>query len=143
MLTLHRHQEWLRFLKTIDRHTPKTKQLHLIVDNYATPKHPEVIAGLVKHPRFHMHFTPTSSSWLNMVERFLRDITDKRIRRGVFTSVAEFEAATFVLSGPGDHRQASSRGGSPRHGRRLKAGHNPVHVREAFILGSAFRLALA
>jgi transposase len=90
---LHRHQEWLKFLKTIDRKTPKTKQLHLIVDNYATHKHPEVIAWLDKHPRFHMHFTPTSSSWLNMVERFFRDITDKRIRRGVFTSVPDLEAA--------------------------------------------------
>jgi len=90
---LHRHQEWLRFLKTIERNTPKTKQLHLIVDNYATHKHPEVIAWLDKHPRFHMHFTPTSSSWLNMVERFFRDITDKRIRRGVFTSVPDLEAA--------------------------------------------------
>jgi transposase len=90
---LHRHQEWLRFLKTIDRNTPKNKQLHLIVDNYATHKHPEVQAWLAKHPRFNMHFTPTSSSWLNMVERFFRDITDKRIRRGVFTSVPELEAA--------------------------------------------------
>ena len=90
---LHRHQEWLRFLKIIDRQTPKDKQLHLIVDNYATHKHPEVKAWLAKHPRFHMHFTPTSSSWLNMVERFFRDITDKRIRRGVFTSVSELEAA--------------------------------------------------
>jgi len=90
---LHRHQEWLQFLKTIDRKTPKKKELHLIVDNYATHKHPEVLAWLAKHPRFHMHFTPTSSSWLNMVERFFRDITDKRIRRGVFTSVPELEAA--------------------------------------------------
>ena len=90
---LHRHQEWLRFLKIIDRQTPKDKQLHLIVDNYATHKHPEVKAWLAKHPRFQMHFTPTSSSWLNMVERFFRDITDKRIRRGVFTSVSELEAA--------------------------------------------------
>ena len=90
---LHRHQEWLRFLKKIDRQTPKTKELHLIVDNYATHKHPEVLAWLAKHPRFHMHFTPTSSSWLNMVERFFRDITDKRIRRGVFTSVPVLEAA--------------------------------------------------
>jgi transposase len=90
---LHRHQEWLRFLKTIDRKTPKTKELHLIVDNYATHKHPEVVAWLDKHPRFHLHFTPTSSSWLNMVERFFRDITDKRIRRGVFASVPELEAA--------------------------------------------------
>jgi transposase len=90
---LHRHQEWLRFLKLIDRQTPKGKQLHLIVDNYATHKHPEVKTWLEKHPRFHLHFTPTSSSWLNMVERFFRDITDKRIRRGVFTSVPELEAA--------------------------------------------------
>jgi transposase len=90
---LHRHQEWLRFLKMIDRQTPKNKELHLIVDNYATHKHPEVRTWLAKHPRFHMHFTPTSSSWLNMVERFFRDITDKRIRRGAFTSVAELEGA--------------------------------------------------
>jgi transposase len=90
---LHRHQEWLRFLKTIHRKTPKHKQLHLIVDNYATHKHPEVQAWLAKHPRFHMHFTPTSSSWLNMVERFFRDITEQRIRRGVFTSVPDLEAA--------------------------------------------------
>jgi len=90
---LHRHQEWLRFLKTIDRRTPKKKELHLIVDNYATHKHPEVLAWLAKHPRFHMHFTPTSSSWLNMVERFFRDITDKRIRRGVFKSVPDLKEA--------------------------------------------------
>ena len=90
---LHRHQEWLRFLKMIDSNTPKKKELHLIVDNYATHKHPEVKAWLAKHKRFHMHFTPTSSSWLNMVERFFRDITDKRIRRGIFTSVPELEAA--------------------------------------------------
>ena len=92
---LHRHQEWVRFLKTIDRNTPKTKQLHLIVDNYATHKHPQVLAWLDRHPRFHIHFTPTSSSWLNMVERFFRDITDKRIRRGVFTSVPDLEAAIY------------------------------------------------
>lgn len=90
---LHRHQEWLRFLKTIDRKTQKNKELHLIVDNYATHKHPDVLTWLTKHPRFHIHFTPTSSSWLNMVERFFRDITDKRIRRGVFTSVPDLEAA--------------------------------------------------
>jgi transposase len=90
---LHRHQEWLRFLKLIDRQTPKKKELHLVVDNYATHKHPEVQAWLAKHPRFHMHFTPTSSSWLNMVERFFRDITDKQIRRGVFKSVPDLEVA--------------------------------------------------
>src|SRR3546814_16260802 len=69
------------------------KNLHLIVDNYATHKHPKVRAWLDKHPRFHMHFTPTSTSWLNMVERFFRDITDKGIRRGAVASVAEREAA--------------------------------------------------
>jgi transposase len=90
---LHRHQEWLTFLKLIDRQTPKNMQLHLVVDNYATHKSPDVHAWLAKHQRFHMHFTPTSSSWLNMVERFFRDITDKQIRRGVFRSVPELEVA--------------------------------------------------
>ena len=89
----HRHQEWLRFLRTIDRSTPKALDLHLIADNYATHKHPKVKAWLAKHPRFHMHFTPTSASWLNQVERFFGLITGDRIRRGVFTSVDELEAA--------------------------------------------------
>lgn len=89
----HTHVQWLKFLRQIDRETPKDKTLHLIVDNYATHKHPNVRAWLDKHPRFHMHFTPTSASWLNMVERFFRDITTARLRRGVFTSVAELEAA--------------------------------------------------
>ncbi|MGH8712125.1 MAG: IS630 family transposase [Burkholderiales bacterium] len=88
-LPRHRHQEWLCFLRQIDRETPPGLDLHLIADNYATHKHPRVQAWLAKHPRFHMHFTPTSASWLNMVERFFRDLTDKRIRRGVFHSVAE------------------------------------------------------
>lgn len=89
----HTHVEWLKFLKQIERETPKDKTLHLIADNYATHKHPTVQAWLAKHPRFHMHFTPTSASWLNMVERFFRDITTQRLRRGVFTSVPELEAA--------------------------------------------------
>jgi transposase len=89
----HRHQEWLQFLRTIDRATPKALDLHLIADNYATHKHPKVKAWLVKRPRFHMHFTPTSASWLNQVERFFGLITQRRIRRGVFHSVAELEAA--------------------------------------------------
>ena len=89
----HRHQEWLKFLRTIDRATPKGLDLHLIADNYATHKHPKVKAWLAKHPRFHMHFTPTSASWLNQVERFFGLITDKQIRRGVFRSVAELETA--------------------------------------------------
>jgi transposase len=89
----HTHVQWLKFLRQIDRETPKDKTLHLIVDNYATHKHPNVQAWLGKHPRFHVHFTPTSASWLNMVERFFRDITTQRLRRGVFTSVAELEVA--------------------------------------------------
>ena len=89
----HTHVEWLKFLRQIDRQTPKGKTLHLIADNYATHKHPKVRAWLDKHPRFHMHFTPTSASWLNMVERFFRDITVERLRRGVFTSVQELVQA--------------------------------------------------
>lgn len=89
----HRHIEWLKFLKKIDRETPKDKTLHLIADNYATHKHPNVQEWLEKHPRFNMHFTPTSASWLNMVERFFRDISENRLRRGVFTSVPELVAA--------------------------------------------------
>lgn len=85
----HRHQEWLRFLRIIDKLTPKDKQVHLIVDNYATHKHPAVKHWIQRRGRFHVHFTPTSCSWLNMVERFFRDLTDKRIRRGVFRNVEE------------------------------------------------------
>jgi transposase len=84
----HRHQEWLAFLKKINKETPKHLQLHLIVDNYATHKHAKVKAWLAKHPRFHEHFTPTSSSWMNMVERFFRDIT-VFLRDGSFCSVRE------------------------------------------------------
>jgi transposase len=79
----HRHQEWIKFLTRIDRETPADLALHLIADNYATHKHAKVQAWLTRHPRFHMHFIPTSSSWLNIIERFFRDLTDKRIRRGV------------------------------------------------------------
>src|SRR5271154_2761074 len=89
----HRHQEWLKFLRAIDQATPKGLDLHLIADNYATHKPPAVKAWLAKHPRFHMHFTPTSASWLNLVERFFGLITEKRIRRGVFKSVSELETA--------------------------------------------------
>ena len=89
----HRHQEWIKFLKLIDQQTPAGLDLHLIVDNYSTHKHPRVKAWFKRHPWFHLHFVPTSSSWLNMVERWFRDLTDKRIRRGVFKSVAELIAA--------------------------------------------------
>lgn len=89
----HTHAEWLKFLRKIDRQTPRDKTLHLIADNYATHKHPLVQQWLTKHPRFNMHFTPTSASWLNMVERFFRDLTTERLRRGVFTSVPELVTA--------------------------------------------------
>lgn len=89
----HRHQEWIQFLKQIDRETPADLDLHLIVDNYSTHKHPKVQNWLKRHPRFHMHFIPTSSSWLNLVERWFRDLTEKRVRRGSFESAAELIAA--------------------------------------------------
>jgi transposase len=85
----HTHVEWLHFLKQIDRETPRDITLHLIADNYATHKHPKVRAWLRKHPRFKMHFTPTSSSWLNLVERFFADLTGEVIRAGSFASVNE------------------------------------------------------
>jgi transposase len=91
----HRHQEFLRFLKRLDRETPQDLDLHLILDNYQTHKHPAVKRWLGRHPRFHLHFIPTSSSWLNLVERWLREITDKAIRRGAFISVSELEAAIY------------------------------------------------
>jgi len=89
----HRHAEWLVFLRQINRETPKHKQVHLICDNYATHKHPQVQAWLAKHPRLHVHFTPTSASWLNMVERFFRDLSTQRLERGVFRNVPELTAA--------------------------------------------------
>ncbi len=85
----HRHQEFLKFLRRLDREFSRKKKLHLILDNYGTHSHPKVKAWLGKHPRFKLHFTPTSGSWLNLVERWFRDLTDKRIRRGVFRSVPE------------------------------------------------------
>ena len=89
----HRHQEWLKFLRVIEKVTPTGQQIHLIADNYATHKHPKVQKWLTHHPRFHIHFTPTSSSWLNMVERFFRDLTQNRLRRGIFRNVEELITA--------------------------------------------------
>jgi len=86
-LARHRHQEFIRFLRTLDRATPPELALHLIVDNYGTHKHRKVKTWLARHRRFHLHFTPTSSSWLNLVERWLGQLTAKRIRRGSFASV--------------------------------------------------------
>jgi len=91
--TRHRHQEYLKFLRKIDKETPKHLDIHIIADNYCTHKHHEVIKWLDKHTRFHIHFIPTSSSWLNMVERFFGKITQERIRRGVFKSVLELTIA--------------------------------------------------
>src|SRR5512135_2460159 len=92
-LPRHRHDEFLVFLRRIQREVPRGLQVHLILDNYATHSHPDVQAWLAKHPRFHLHFTPTSSSWLNLVERWFRNLTDKRLRRGSFNSVADLIAA--------------------------------------------------
>ena len=92
-LPRHRHSEFLKFLRLIDRQVPKGLQVHLILDNYATHKHPNVKTWLAKHPRFHLHFTPTSSSWLNMIEGFFAKLTNKAIRRGTFASVPDLIAA--------------------------------------------------
>lgn len=109
----HRHQEFIRFLKQIDREAPPVLDLHLIVDNYGTHKHPQVASWLHRHPRFHLHFTPTSSSWVNLIKRWFRELTDKRIRRGSFrnmpaliTAIKEYMAhhnqhpQVFVWSAP-------------------------------------------
>jgi len=92
-LPRHRHQEFLKFLRTLDREFPSGLDLHLIVDNYGTHTHANVDAWLAKHPRFHPNFIPTSSSWLNLIERWFGELTDKAIRRGVFHSVPDLIAA--------------------------------------------------
>lgn len=94
-MSRHRHQEWIKFLKHIHAATDPEAQLHLVADNYATHKHSKVRRWLARHPRFHMHFTPTSSSWLNLVERWFRDLTQKRLRRGRFKSVRQLQQAIF------------------------------------------------
>lgn len=89
----HRHQEWLRFLRRLDREFPSNLKLHLVMDNYGTHKEPHVQGWLKKHPRFVCHFVPTSSSWLNLVERWFRELTDKAVRRGSFASVPDLKQA--------------------------------------------------
>ena len=89
----HRHQEFVRFLKRLDQQTPAERDLHLIVDNYATHKHPDVQRWLRRHPRFHLHFTPTSCSWLNLIERWFRNLTQQRLRRDSFHNVRELSQA--------------------------------------------------
>lgn len=92
----HRHQEWLRFIQMIDQETPAEADVHLILDNYATHKHPKVMAWLKKHPRFKLHFTPASASWMNMVERFFLDLSEDVILPGSFGSVKELADAIFA-----------------------------------------------
>lgn len=89
----HTHRQWLAFLRTIDRGTPSDLELHLIIDNYGTHTHPAVKRWIARHPRFHLHFTPTSSSWMNLVERFFRDLTDDVVRDGSFRHVNELVGA--------------------------------------------------
>jgi transposase len=91
----HRAREFLKFLRQIDKAVPARRDVHLVLDNYATHKTPEVKAWLEKHQRFKLHFTPTSASWLNLVERFFAEITAKRIRRGSYTSVDDLETAIY------------------------------------------------
>jgi transposase len=94
-MSRHRHQEWIKFLEKIDASTDPDAELHLVADNYATHKHPRVLRWLARHRRFHMHFTPTSGSWLNLVERWFRELTQRRLRRGSFRSVRQLQEAIF------------------------------------------------
>jgi transposase len=103
----HRHQEWLKFLGKIDDTVPEDKQIHIICDNYATHKHAKVKRWLELHPRFHVHFTPTSSSWLNMVERFFRDLTQNHIRRGIFKDLEQ------LIMGIGDYIDGHNKNPKP------------------------------
>jgi transposase len=89
----HRHQEFVRFLNTIEAQVPAGKVIHAIVDNYATHKHPKVRQWLARHPRWTFHFTPTSASWLNAVEGFFAKLTRQRLKRGVFRSVVDLQLA--------------------------------------------------
>ena len=89
----HRHKEFLKFLDQVDASLPPTGEVHVIMDNYGTHKVPKVARWFARHPRYHVHFTPTSASWLNQVERFFSEITTKRIRRGTFDNVRALEAA--------------------------------------------------
>ena len=100
----HRHDEFLAFLQTLDRKTPAELDLHVIVDNYATHKHATVQEWLTRHPRVFLHFTPTSASWLNLVERFFSELTQRRLKRGVVHAVKELEDAIYAYLA---HRNAN------------------------------------
>ena len=95
----HTHRQWLDFLKQVDQETPQNLDLHLIVDNYSTHKHPRVKSWMARHPRVHVHFTPTSSSWMNLVERFFRDLTVDVVRDGNFTSTQQLATAIMTYLG--------------------------------------------
>jgi transposase len=105
-LPRHRHEEFIEFLEHVDRSVPNKLDLHLIMDNYATHKHAEVKEWFAAHPRYHVHFTPTSSSWLNAVERFFAEITSRRIRRGTFSSVAALKRA--ITAYVNDHNKTAT-----------------------------------
>ncbi|MDB4681251.1 IS630 family transposase, partial [bacterium] len=95
-MSKHRHQEWIKFLNLIKSRVPSGKEIHIIYDNYATHKHQKVKDWLKRNKRFHVHFTPTSASWLKMVERFFRDISEKGLKRGMFKSLEDFTKAVEV-----------------------------------------------
>ena len=105
-MTRHRHQEFIRFLNAIEREVPAGKVIHVILDNYAPHKHPKVRAWLARHPRWTFHFTPTSGSWLNAVETFFSTLTRRRLRRGVFRSIMDLQAA--INRYLAEHNQAPS-----------------------------------
>jgi len=120
----HRHEEFLRFLKLINAAVPAELDLHLVLDNYATHKTPAVKNWLLRHPRFHLHFTPTSSSWLNLVERWFAELTTRKLRRSAHRSVTELEADVRRWDQRMERRPQAVRvdeasGPDPRNPRRL------------------------
>ena len=136
-MSRHRHDEFLTFLRRLDRRVPEELDLHVIVDNYATHKHATVRDWLERHPRVHLHFTPTSSSWLNQVERWFKHLTDRRLRRGVFTSVpALIEAiTTWVEHGNADPQPFIWHAKAERHHRQGPP--RPNHSRTSQIKDTA------
>ena len=102
----HRHQEFLRFLNAVEAEVPVGKVVHVILDNYATHKHPKVMAWLARHPRFAFHFTPTPASWLNAVEGFFAKLTRRRLKRGIFKSIVDLQTAI--------HRYIAETNGNPK-----------------------------
>ena len=112
----HRHQEFIRFLNRVERDVPAGKLIHVILDNYATHKHPKVRAWLDRHERWTFHYTPTSASWLNAVEGFFAKLTRRRLQRGVFHSLVDLQAA--INRYLAEHNQAPSRSSGPPSPRR-------------------------